>query len=110
MTPLAELVRTSSQVAGTSSRLGKIAALGQLLRRLAPEEIAIALPYLSGDIRQGRLGLEKVARRFHSQCVATTIRPGTGALFSVRVEADSRLTIFSSAAASAARTCASPWA
>ncbi len=63
MTSLAELVRTSSQVAGTSSRLGKIAALGQLLRRLAPEEIAIALPYLSGDIRQGRLSLGYAALR-----------------------------------------------
>src|SRR5690349_18865463 len=52
--------------------------------------------------------LEKVTGGFHSQCVATTIRPGTALPFSVRVEAQSRLTVFSAAAASAARTCASP--
>ncbi len=57
MTGLAELVRTSSQVAGTSSRLAKIASLAQFLKHLHPDEIAIALPYLSGDIRQGRLSL-----------------------------------------------------
>ena len=57
MTQLAELVRTSNQVAGTSSRLGKVAALADLLKRLERDEIPIALPYLSGDIRQGRLSL-----------------------------------------------------
>lgn len=57
MTRLAELVRTSNQVAGTSSRLGKVAALADLLKRLARDEIPIALPYLSGDTRQGRLSV-----------------------------------------------------
>ena len=63
MTRLAELVRTSSQVAGTSSRLAKVAALAQLVKRLAPDEIAIALPYLSGELRQGRLSLGYAALR-----------------------------------------------
>ena len=57
MTRLGELVRASSQVAGTSSRLAKVAALAAFLKRLEPEEIAVALPYLSGDTRQGRLSL-----------------------------------------------------
>jgi DNA ligase-1 len=57
MTRLAELVRTSSQVAGTSSRLAKVRAIADFLKDLDPGEIAIALPYLSGDIRQGRLSL-----------------------------------------------------
>jgi DNA ligase-1 len=57
MTRLAELARVSSEVAGTASRLAKVAALAGLLKRLEPGEIAIALPYLSGDIRQGRLSL-----------------------------------------------------
>jgi DNA ligase-1 len=57
MTRLAELVRASSQVAGTSSRLAKVAALADFLKRLDPDEIAIALPFLSGDLRQGRLSL-----------------------------------------------------
>lgn len=57
MTRLAELVRTSSQVAGTSSRLAKVRSLADFLKQLDPHEIAIALPYLSGEIRQGRLSL-----------------------------------------------------
>ena len=57
MTQLAELVRASNQVAGTSSRLGKVAALADLLKRLERDEIAVALPYLSGELRQGRLSL-----------------------------------------------------
>jgi DNA ligase 1 len=57
MTRLAELVRTSSQVAGTASRLAKVRSLAGFLKQLEPHEIAIALPYLSGDIRQGRLAL-----------------------------------------------------
>ena len=55
MTKLAELVRVSNQVAATASRLAKIRALADFLRPLAREEIEIALPYLSGDIRQGKL-------------------------------------------------------
>ena len=57
MTPLADLVRVSSEVGGTSSRLAKVAALAGFLKRLEGDEIPIALPYLSGDIRQGRLSL-----------------------------------------------------
>ena len=57
MTLLAELVRVSDQVAATPSRLAKIRALADFLRPLAREEIEIALPYLSGDIRQGKLAV-----------------------------------------------------
>ena len=57
MTRLAELVRVSNQVAGTPSRLGKIRELADFLKPLEPAEIEIALPYLSGDIRQGRLAV-----------------------------------------------------
>ena len=57
MTLLAAVVRTSAAVAATPSRLAKIEALAQCLRSLSPDEIEIALPYLSGDIRQGRLSL-----------------------------------------------------
>lgn len=57
MARLGELVRTSNQVAGTSSRLAKVRALADFLKQLEPAEIAVALPYLSGDIRQGRLSL-----------------------------------------------------
>jgi DNA ligase 1 len=57
MTRLAELVRVSRQVAGTPSRLAKVRALADFLKPLGAGEIGIALPYLSGDIRQGRLSL-----------------------------------------------------
>ena len=57
MSLLAEVVRASAAVAATSSRLAKIRVIADCLRALAPEEIEIALPWLSGDIRQGKLAL-----------------------------------------------------
>lgn len=57
MTLLADVVRTSTQVAGTSSRLAKTRLIADCLRALAEDEIGIALPYLSGDTRQGKLAL-----------------------------------------------------
>ena len=57
MTRLAEVVRASAAVAATSSRLAKIRVIADCLRALAPDEIEIALPWLSGDIRQGKLTL-----------------------------------------------------
>jgi DNA ligase-1 len=57
VTLLAEVVRTSTQVAATASRLEKIRLIAGCLKRLDPQEIDIALPYLSGDTRQGRLAL-----------------------------------------------------
>ncbi len=63
MTRLAELVATSLRVAATSGRLAKVAALAELLRRLAPDEIEIAVGYLSGEARQGKLGLGYAALR-----------------------------------------------
>jgi DNA ligase-1 len=57
VTLLADVVRTSAQVGATTSRLAKVAALAERLRTLEPDEVEIALPYLSGDIRQGKLAL-----------------------------------------------------
>jgi DNA ligase 1 len=57
VTLLAEVVRASAAVAATSSRLAKVKEIAGCLRILEPGEIEIALPYLSGDIRQGRLAL-----------------------------------------------------
>ena len=54
---LDEIVRTSSDVASASGRLAKIGLLAGLLRRLTPAEIDIAIPLLSGELRQGRIGL-----------------------------------------------------
>jgi DNA ligase-1 len=60
---LADLVITSRRVAATRSRTEKIAALADLLRRLAPEEIEIAAAFVSGQLRQGRIGLGPAAVR-----------------------------------------------
>src|SRR5206468_1623112 len=58
---LAELLSASERVAGTRSRLAKIDALAQCLRRLDASEIALGVAYLSGDTRQGRIGIGYVA-------------------------------------------------
>ena len=57
MTLLAEVVRTSAAVAATPSRLEKIKVIADCLRALEPGEVGIALPYLSGELRQGKLTL-----------------------------------------------------
>ncbi|HJS76676.1 MAG TPA: hypothetical protein VJ778_04660, partial [Burkholderiales bacterium] len=57
MTLLAEVARVSAAVAATASRLEKTRLLAECLRVLEPGEMEIALPYLSGEIRQGKLAL-----------------------------------------------------
>jgi len=57
VTAFADLVGVSVRVAGTASRLAKIAALSDFLRRLEPAQVELALPYLSGDTRQGKLSV-----------------------------------------------------
>src|SRR5438034_1111073 len=54
---LAELLAASERVAGTRSRLAKIDALAECLRRLDASEVALGVAYLSGDTRQGRIGI-----------------------------------------------------
>jgi DNA ligase-1 len=57
VTLLADVVRASTQVAGTSSRLAKTRLIADCLKALDEDEVEIALPYLSGETRQGRLAL-----------------------------------------------------
>lgn len=57
MALLADVVGTSAQVAENPSRLAKIGALAECMRRLEPDEIGIAIPFLSGETRQGRLAV-----------------------------------------------------
>ncbi|HJP60646.1 MAG TPA: hypothetical protein VJ865_11620, partial [Gemmatimonadaceae bacterium] len=54
---LAELVDVSGSVAATSGRLEKISRLAGLLSRLSPEEIPIAVGFLIGWPRQGKIGI-----------------------------------------------------
>lgn len=60
---LGELVQTSERVAQSSGRLDKISALAECLRRLSPEETAIGVAFLSGELRQGRIGIGWAAVR-----------------------------------------------
>ena len=54
---LGTLVDTSRRIAETSRRLEKISLLADLLRKVEPEEIPIAVSYLSGTLRQGKIGI-----------------------------------------------------
>src|ERR671924_203756 len=57
MTLLVDVVTASREVAGTSSRSRKVAVLAELLRRLDADEVPIAVGFLSGVPRQGRVGV-----------------------------------------------------
>lgn len=63
----AEIVEVSSRVAATRSRLEKVGAIASLLRRIEPHEVATAVSYLSGVIRQGRIGIGYAAVRRASE-------------------------------------------
>ena len=57
MTLLADVVTASGEVGATSSRSRKIAILAELLNRLDPNEVALAVGFLTGTPRQGRVGI-----------------------------------------------------
>jgi DNA ligase 1 len=54
---LAQLVESSRFVSSTTKRLEKVDLLAGLLNELSPEEAEIAVPFLSGTTRQGRIGI-----------------------------------------------------
>jgi ATP-dependent DNA ligase I len=54
---LATIVTVSAEVAATSGRLAKIAALAAVLREAGPGEVPIAVAYLSGDLPQRQVGV-----------------------------------------------------
>jgi DNA ligase-1 len=60
---LGELVATSAAVAGASSRLVKISRLAELLRHVTLPEVETAIAFLSGELRQGRIGIGPAAIR-----------------------------------------------
>jgi DNA ligase-1 len=57
MTLVADIVAASEQVAGITARSRKVAILADLLKRLDIEEVAVAVGFLSGVPRQGRVGI-----------------------------------------------------
>jgi DNA ligase 1 len=54
---LADIVAASAAVAATSGRLEKIGHLAALLQRVPRDELSIVIPFLSGEMRQGRIGI-----------------------------------------------------
>lgn len=54
---LAELVATSQSVAETSKRTHKVERLAACIGALAPEERAVGVCYLAGELPQGKIGL-----------------------------------------------------
>jgi DNA ligase-1 len=63
MTLLVHVVAASLQVAATSSRNAKIRLLANALSTLSAEELEIAVTWLSGETRQGRIGIGPAALR-----------------------------------------------
>jgi ATP-dependent DNA ligase I len=57
MTLFADVVAASREVTETSSRSRKVAILTELLSRLEPGEIPVAVAFLAGVPRQGRVGI-----------------------------------------------------
>ena len=54
---LTELVETSAAVARAPGRRVKIAEIASLLRRVPPGEVAVAVAFLSGELRQRQIGV-----------------------------------------------------
>jgi DNA ligase-1 len=54
---LADIAAASTDVAATSSRLAKVARLTECLHGASPDEVAIAVAYLSGELPQGTVGV-----------------------------------------------------
>jgi DNA ligase 1 len=57
MTLLADVVAASKDVTDTSSRSRKVAILAELLQGLDPNEVPLAVGFLTGVPRQGRVGV-----------------------------------------------------
>jgi DNA ligase-1 len=70
MTALATLVAISEKVAQTRARSAKIRLLADCLRALDADELGIAVLYLSGEIRQGRIGIGPSALRASAERAA----------------------------------------
>ena len=61
--PLADVVETASVVASASARNDKVVALAALLSQIEPAEAPVVVGLLTGEIRQGRIGVGWAAVR-----------------------------------------------
>ncbi len=66
------LVRTSNRVTATSGRLAKIGLLADLLKQADRAEMELAIAYLSGTIRQAKIGVGWATLQNAKSHVATT--------------------------------------
>jgi DNA ligase-1 len=60
---LADVAAASAEVGSTSSRLAKIARLADLLTQAGPDEIAVVVSWLSGELPQRQIGVGWAALR-----------------------------------------------
>ncbi len=60
---LDDLARTSAAVAASPSRLAKIDLIAAVLRRADPDEVPVAVAFLSGELRQRQIGVGWAALR-----------------------------------------------
>ncbi|MFC4053379.1 ATP-dependent DNA ligase [Actinomadura syzygii] len=60
---IADIARTSADVAATSGRKAKVASLAECLRAAEPGEAAIVVAYLSGELPQRQIGVGYAALR-----------------------------------------------
>src|SRR4051812_42140111 len=63
MTLFSSIAAVSRRVAQTASRLNKVRELAECVRAVAPEEVPMAIAFLSGQTRRGRLGVSYAALR-----------------------------------------------
>lgn len=82
MTLLAGLVAVSHRVGATAARLTKVRELAAFLRTLPPDEIEVAVHYLSGETPQGRIGIGFSML----QTAASKTTPGTATLSIAEVD------------------------
>ncbi len=78
MTLLASVVGVSRRVASTSARGAKVRALASFLSELSAGEIIPAVHFLSGEIRQGRIGIG------YSAVQAAAVEPSSHASLSIQ--------------------------
>ncbi len=57
MTRFARLAETSDAVAAAAARNAKVALLSDVVRDLAPDEVAAAVAFLAGDLLQRQIGV-----------------------------------------------------
>jgi DNA ligase-1 len=72
MTLLARVAESSRKVSETASRLDKTRELATCLRTVEPDEIPIAIAYLSGETCQGKLGVSYASLQAATVTSATT--------------------------------------